>query len=344
MPSSITNLPSFPQHLNIINSFKTTVKQMPKHNRNQGSVKGERGKPNRSSPQRKSEPELERITQIDISRIKRNPDQPRKDPGDADKIEDLARSIQQEGLIQPIIVRKKMDKYEIVVGERRWRACKAAGIDKVPAIIRDVNDHHLLIQSLIENLHRKDLTSIERENAVYDLWRSEAYDTKKDLADALGYHKSSITQLVEAKIFRDKQSLAAQPSTKLIYQTSGIKEDELRAKVIEKIQDDQITSDEVREFVKKFTKAPRDEREQMLGTGYKIDDENEEVNKDESEDKKEDKNVILITQIQRLERVVDKVVLMDSEIIGSLSAVEKKEMKVRLGSIAGKLDEVMKRL
>ena len=78
----------------------------------------------------------------DINKIVPNIDQPRKDMGDAKKIEELAQSIQQEGLIQPIIARSKGNKFEIVVGERRWRACKIAGIDKIPVIVRDVNDHH----------------------------------------------------------------------------------------------------------------------------------------------------------------------------------------------------------
>ncbi len=82
---------------------------------------------------------FERITELQIDRIVPNPDQPRKDLGDGAKIDELARSIQQEGLIQPIIVRKKLNNYQIVVGERRWRACKIAGIDTIPAIIKDVN-------------------------------------------------------------------------------------------------------------------------------------------------------------------------------------------------------------
>ncbi len=194
---------------------------MPKHERKRGGKERERQKSNSSPPQRDIVPEFERITELELDRIVPNPDQPRKDLGDSGKIDELARSIQQEGLIQPIIVRKKLNNYEIVVGERRWRACKSVGLDKIPAIVRDINDHHLMLQSLIENLHRKDLTSTEREDAVYELWKSGKYKTKKDLADVLGYHKSTLGQIVDAKEFRDKKKYAGHTFFKIDQRNQG---------------------------------------------------------------------------------------------------------------------------
>ena len=192
----------------------------------------------------------ERITELPLARIMPNPDQPRKDLGAPEKLDELAQSIRQEGLIQPIIVRKRHNKFQIVVGERRWHACKIVGMDKIPVIIRDVDDQQVLLQSLIENVHRKDLTSVERENAVYELWRSGAYKTKRALADGLGYRESSINELIEAKEFRDKKTSPGEVSTKVIRQTRGIKDDDLRAQVIEKIQQDKIPSDEVMKRLK----------------------------------------------------------------------------------------------
>jgi len=300
-------------------------------------------------------PGLETIREININRLVPNPKQPRKKFNDGNKINELARSIKQQGLIQPIIVRKKngkkKNKFEIVVGERRWRACKAARLPKIPAIVRDVNDHQVLLQSLIENLHRSDLTSIERENAVYELWSSGKYRTKRALANNLGYRESSINELIEAKEFRTRTTSAAEVSTKVIAQTRAIKNDELRAQVIRKIHEDQITSDEIRRFVKKIKTTPKSERKELLKESYKIDDESQDRTEDkdkeeveEVEEGEEEKENTFITQIQTLERTVDEFAQLDNDIIGSLSRKEKTQMKARLGAIAEKLDEVMKRL
>ncbi len=301
---------------------------MPKHERKRVDMESERHKPNSSPPQREIVPDFERITELQIDRIVPNPNQPRKDIGDSGKIEELARSIQQEGLILPIIVRKKLNNYQIVVGERRWRACKMVGIQKIPAIIRDINDHQLVLQSLIENLHRKDLTSIERENAVYELWKSEKYRTQSDLADALGYHKSTLGQIVEAKEFRDKKSMAAILPTKLITQTSGIKNDDLRSKVIEKIQKEKVPSHEVRQFVREIQKAKPHKREEMVRSGARI----------------TGKDKIIMHRLPRLERSVDEFAAIDSKILGSLGMDEKKQIKARLETIVERLGEVVKRI
>ena len=276
-----------------------------------------------------------------------NPKQPRKEFGGFDKINELARSIEREGLIQPIIVRKmkNKNKFEIVVGERRWRACNAAGIRKIPAIVRDVNDHHLMLQSLIENLHRSDLTAIERENAVYELWKSGKYNTKRALGNDLGFAKSTINEIIEAKEFRDRSGSAAELSTRVITQTRGIKDDELRAKVIEKIHDDQISSNEVRKFVNRINKAPQHEQKKLLKENYKIDYEEQDVIEDEDQQELEkEKENTFITQIQRLDRTLDEFVGLDQSFLGSLTKNEKKDLKVKLGAIAVKLDTVMKKL
>ncbi len=301
---------------------------MPKHERKRGGRERERHKPDSPPPQPDIVPEFEKITELELDRIVPNPDQPRKDLGDSGKIDELARSIQKEGLIQPIIVRKKLNKYEIVVGERRWRACKIVGLDKIPAIVRDINDQHLLIQSLIENLHRKDLTSVERENAVYDLWKSERYSKKRELANALGYHESSINTLIEAKEFREKKTLAAKVSTKLITQTQSIEDDDLREKIIEKIQEEKVPSHEVRQFVRDIRKAKPHKREELVRPGSKINEEEK----------------IIMDRVRRLEKSVDQFVWIDIKILGSLSTEQKEQIKAKLGSIAEKLDEVMKKL
>ncbi len=301
---------------------------MPKHERRRGVMEKGGHKPNRPPPQRDIVPEFERITELQLDRIVPNPDQPRKDLGNGAKIDELARSIQQEGLIQPIIVRKKMNNYEIVVGERRWRACKMVGLDKIPAIVRDVNDHHILLQSLIENLHRKDLASTEREDAVYELWTSGNYKTQKGLADGLSYSKSTVNEIIEAKEYRDRSGSAAELSTKLISQTKAIDDDDLRTKVIEKIQEEKVPSHEVRQFVREIQKAPRHKREEMVKPSFKING----------------KNKIIMDRVRRLEKSIDEFVAVEDKKLISLTMEQKEQIKAKLGSMAEKLDEVMKKI
>ncbi len=122
--------------------------------------------------------------------------------------------------------------------------------------------------------------------------------------------------------------MAAIFPTKLITQTRGIKDDELRAKVIDKIQKDQIPSHEVRQFVREIQKAPGHKREEMLKPGSKI----------------ADQYKIIMRPIRRLEKSLDEFVWIDTKILGSLSTEQKEQIKARLGSMAEKLDEVMKKI
>ena len=114
------------QLLNIINNLKNTVIEMPRSNQRRNGMHRWIPKQNIVPAKKESKPpKFEKIKEINIDRLVPNPNQPRKEFGDVNKINELAKSIKQEGLIQPIIVRKKKNKFEIIVGERRWRACKA---------------------------------------------------------------------------------------------------------------------------------------------------------------------------------------------------------------------------
>ena len=98
---------------------------------------------------------------VDIDLLRPNPFQPRTQMDDA-RIEELARSIKRHGVIQPIVVRKAENGgYEIIAGERRWRASQRAGLLKVPVVVRDIPDDRLLAAALIENIQREDLNPIE---------------------------------------------------------------------------------------------------------------------------------------------------------------------------------------
>jgi ParB family chromosome partitioning protein len=136
----------------------------------------------------------ERTLEIDTDRLKPNKFQPRTQMDD-ERIEELARSIKSNGIIQPIIVRRAGADYEIIAGERRWRAAQRAGLLKVPVAVRDVPDDKLLAVALIENIQREGLNPIE-EATAYRRLADEFHLTQEQIADAVGKDRSSIANYV----------------------------------------------------------------------------------------------------------------------------------------------------
>lgn len=135
-------------------------------------------------------PASERALDVDIDLLRPNRDQPRTAMDDA-KIEELSRSIKSNGVIQPIVVRKADTGYEIIAGERRWRASQRAGLLKVPVVVRDVPDERLLAVALIENIQREDLNPMEEAHA-YRRLVDEHNLTQEQIAEAVGKDRSSI--------------------------------------------------------------------------------------------------------------------------------------------------------
>ena len=133
-----------------------------------------------------SEPE----TVLQIADIVRNPNQPRK-TFDEDKLAELADSIKQNGVLQPILVRKKGQKYEIVAGERRYQASKLAGLKEIPAVVRDIDDNKVFQLALIENLQRSDLSPIEEAKGYKQLLTSQGL-TQEELSKILSKSRSAI--------------------------------------------------------------------------------------------------------------------------------------------------------
>jgi len=153
--------------------------------------------PNQSDPTKRIKKEIENTKEnsydvlLDINLIEPNRNQPRKQ-FDEDSIEELADSIKQFGVIQPLVVKNKGNYYEIIAGERRWRASKKAGLKKVPVIIRDFDDNEILKISLIENLQREDLNPIEEARAYLRL--KEEYKLKQDeIAASVSKSRTAIT-------------------------------------------------------------------------------------------------------------------------------------------------------
>lgn len=112
-----------------------------------------------------TQPTPEGVQQVDIRRIDTNAGQPRKD-FDQEKLQELADSIRQHGVVQPILLRQNGERYVIVAGERRFRAARLAGLEKVPAIVKDLDEAQVMEVALIENLQREDLNPIEEAAAI----------------------------------------------------------------------------------------------------------------------------------------------------------------------------------
>lgn len=132
----------------------------------------------------------ENIIEMKINSVEPNRNQPRKNFDD-EKIDDLAESIKVHGVLQPIIVTKKGDYYQIIAGERRWRASKKAGLKTIPAIVRDYDDKKIREVALIENLQRQDLNAIETAKAIKELMEEHSL-TQEEISKTLGKSRSAI--------------------------------------------------------------------------------------------------------------------------------------------------------
>jgi len=132
---------------------------------------------------------------VPIELIQRGKYQPRTDMHE-EALQELANSIKVQGVMQPIIIRPiSSDKYEIIAGERRWRACQIVGLDTIPAIIKPVGDEAAIAMSLIENIQRENLNPIEEAMALKRL-QDEFELTQQEVADAVGKSRTSVTNLI----------------------------------------------------------------------------------------------------------------------------------------------------
>ena len=146
--------------------------------------------PSLEQGQKKEQKNFLPIFRLGIEQIQPNPHQPRK-VFDKEFLKELAHSIKKNGLIQPVVVRKSGLKYEIVAGERRWRAAAQAGLHKIPVRVLDEQRNDSNILALVENLQRQDLTSVELAQAYKKLMESKSF-TQEKLADQLGIPRASL--------------------------------------------------------------------------------------------------------------------------------------------------------
>ena len=134
------------------------------------------------------------VTEIDIKDIRSNPYQPRK-TFDEESLQELAKSIKEYGLLQPIIVKKSIKGYELVAGERRTKAAKIAGLEKIPAIIKEFTDQEMMELALLENIQREDLNPIDEAISINNIIKLRGY-TQEEFAEKMGKSRAYVTNIL----------------------------------------------------------------------------------------------------------------------------------------------------
>lgn len=183
------------------------------------------------------EPEQEEIVrEVSLKELRPNPYQPRKS-FDQDSINELKDSILEHGILQPIIARKSIKGYEIVVGERRYRAAKEAGLEKVPVVVRELSEQQMMELAVLENLQREDLTPIE-EASAYQLLMDRLKLTQEELANRLGKSRPHIANHLRIlSLPMDIQNLISEGKISMGHGRAllGLKKKEKMQQIVEKI-------------------------------------------------------------------------------------------------------------
>jgi len=208
--------------------------------------------------------ETHRSGSIPISQIEPNPLQPRTafDPG---RLQELANSIQANGVIQPVIVRRKADHYELIAGERRLRAAKLAGLTEVPAVIQDYADERLLEVALVENIQREDLNPLETAQALDRLVR-EMHLSHEEIATRTGKDRTTVTNMIRLlRLPVDVQLLVAERRISMGHARAilGLPTPELQTQLAEKTAAQGYSVRQVERLVKKISE-PREPSEKPL--------------------------------------------------------------------------------
>lgn len=141
-----------------------------------------------------AEPQSHDTMMVEVAKLAPNPHQPR-DPIDSTELGELAASIRENGILQPILVRKAGKSFEIVAGERRWRAAQLAKLDNVPVLVREISDEDSAVFALVENVQREDLNAIEKAKAFQQL-QKQLEATQDQVAKKVGLNRSSVANFM----------------------------------------------------------------------------------------------------------------------------------------------------
>jgi len=208
--------------------------------------------------------EEETVQEVNIKELRPNPYQPRKIFSD-EAIEELKQSILEHGILQPLIVRKSIKGYEIVVGERRYRAAKMAGLDIVPVVVRDLNDQQMMELAVLENLQREDLTPIE-EGAAYQMLMDQLHITQEQLAKRLGKSRPHIANHVRLlSLPKEIQQLIIDGKLSMGHGRAllGLKKKDKIKPVVDKVIKEQLNVRQLEQLVNNLNKnVPRETNKQ----------------------------------------------------------------------------------
>jgi len=211
-------------------------------------------------------------SRIAIELIDPNPVQPRR-VFQQDPLHQLAESIRQHGIIQPLVVRRRGDRFQLVAGERRWRAAKLAGLTEVPAVVQEISDDHLLEITLIENIQREDLNPIELAIAL-DRMAHELNINQDEIGRRTGKDRSTISNSIRLlQLPTDLQQLVAERRLSAGHARSllALTDEEMQRKLAEKIVAQGLSVRQVERMTKRLTepREPGSEDEEALDPNVK---------------------------------------------------------------------------
>lgn len=194
------------------------------------------------------------ISYININDIKPNEGQPRK-TFDDEKISELADSIQEHGLIQPIVLRKSGKGYEIVAGERRWRACRKAGLKEVPCIIKELTDEENMLIAIIENMQREDLNPIEEAEGLNQMIVTYGL-TQAEVSKSVGKSRPYITNALRLlKLPEEIREMLSEGklTTGHARAIAGVSSKAEQIKIAEKVVKDGLSVREIEKLIKELS-------------------------------------------------------------------------------------------
>lgn len=197
--------------------------------------------------------------EIPTDKIQANPLQPRQ-VFQPEKLDELAASIKANGIIQPVLVQKRGEQYQLIAGERRWRAAQIAGLPTIPAIVRDLADEKLLELALIENIQREDLNPIEVAQAFERLGK-ELRLSHEEIGQRTGKDRATITNLLRLlKLSEDIQLLVAEGRLSMGHARAilGLPTADLQWQVAERVIDEGMSVRQVEKLVQQLTKPPEE--------------------------------------------------------------------------------------
>ena len=212
-----------------------------------------------------SSPEEEKdgTLMVKLSKVEPNREQPRKN-FDEDSLQELAESLKQFGMLQPILVQNRGDYYEIIAGERRWRAAKIAGLKEVPFIVRELTDQEIAEISLIENIQREDLNPIEEAQA-YKRLLTEFHLKQDEVAERVSKSRTAVTNSMRLlKLCDEVQKMVVDDmiSTGHARALISIEDPEEQYLIAQKIFDEKLSVREVEKLVKDLHKPPKPPKEE----------------------------------------------------------------------------------